>query len=284
MAWENRVPDTVGTPKTEPRPESGRAGVVPYGDIETNGASSTDPSMLPARHLPRSFPRHLIPATGLRIAWRLMLAACVLFVACEPGAWEDPAAARTATVCGVDDSGSIHRELRGAVHDVCVMELERLQAGWVEVRSIGRSSYADGLIARLERSPVNCPNRFSADCRRAAVRESGSFARRLHAAVGRVREFPEKAADATDLSGFLAAAGEALAADPDASHRTVLATDLEGTVKRVFDLRLEGTIEVWMQLPDDPAVAERRRTTFTEQVLAAGARKVLFRPLTKSQP
>jgi hypothetical protein len=184
----------------------------------------------------------------------------------------------------VDDSGSIHRDLRGAVRDVCLIELQRLQAGWVEVRSIGRSSYADGLIARLERSPVNCPNRFSTDCRRAAVRESGSFARRLQAAVGRVREFPEKAADATDLSGFLAAAGEALAADPDASHRTVLATDLEGTVKRVFDLRLDGTIEVWMQLPDDPAVAERRRTTFTEQVLAAGARQVLFRPLTKSQP
>ena len=210
-----------------------------------------------------------------------MLAASVLLMSCEPGAWEEPAIPRTATVCGVDESGSIRPELRAAAREACVRTLQRLEAGWTEVRSINQRSLTnEQSLVRLERHPASCPNNFSARCRAAVVRDSLAYARALDAAVARVREPPAALSRQTDIVGFLAAATQALEADPDAAGTIVMATDLDETVHRRADLDLAGAaIEVWLQQPEDPAAAERRRAEFAAAMRAAGASAVSFYPL-----
>jgi hypothetical protein len=206
--------------------------------------------------------------------------------ACDRAQWTEPRPATSAVVCGIDLSGSIRQGLRSAVRQVCIDELDKLVAGWVEVRAVASESYRnEALISRLEQDTMSCANPFSSRCRHRMNREQAGLLEARQRAVERILAAPPSLPGATDLFGFLAAASELLSADTLATRkRIVLASDLEDTAHRTAELDLRGIeIEIWMQLPPNPAEAEKRRAVFVETLTSAGARYVRFRPL-RSRP
>lgn len=194
---------------------------------------------------------------------------------CTPGAGRY-------VVEGIDVSGSYKLTVPAILQTAALVEREGCPGDIWFVRRINDRSYDETATIYSFRLPgpwLAVRNAFDRRQKEAAALAEHDFLRARAEAVARLREVKPGTASMTDFTGFIAKAGELLAAAPEGSRKVLLvASDMVDTLGRTGLVNLKGAAVIVMMFQGSANIdrTQRLKRTWEDRFRKLGASSIRF--------